>query len=202
MTEREMSLAGREAMAERDARLVAGLRERAPESASELCDRFGPKLLAFAAARFPTDRALAEDIAVACLANAAQNIRQFSPRRSTLIAWIYGIARRQIREEVRRRTRLKSVPSSAQTPLQEVADIADGTDMAASVARRLDAQRLLLRLARELSELELEVLLLDSVNELSVREIGQVVGRSERAIHSLLHRARTKARERLTYDGY
>ncbi len=202
MTEREVSLAGREGIAERDARLVAGLREAAPEAASELCDRFGPKLLAFAAARFPADRALAEDIAVASLANAAHNIRQFSPRRSTLIAWIYGIARRQIREEIRRHTRLKSVPSSAQTPLQEAADIADGTDLAASVARRLDAQRLLLRLAGELSEVELEVLLLDSVKELSVREIGQVVGRSERAIHSLLHRARTKARERLTPDEY
>jgi RNA polymerase sigma-70 factor (ECF subfamily) len=202
VTEREMSLAGREAIAERDARLVAGLREGAPEAASELCGRFGPKLLAFAAARFPADKAVAEDIAVASLAYAAHNVRQFNPRRSTLLAWIYGIARRQIREEIRRRTRLKSVPSSAQTPLEEVAGVADGTDVAASVARRLDAQRLLVQLARELSEIELEVLLLDSVHELSVREIGQVVGRSERAIHSLLHRARTKARERLTQDGY
>jgi DNA-directed RNA polymerase specialized sigma24 family protein len=41
------------------------------------------------------------------------------------------------------------------------------------------------------------VLVLSSIEELSVKEIGRVVGRSERAVHSLLHRAKAKARERL-----
>lgn len=200
MSECEANPTGQGAVGDRDAELAAGLQAGAPEAAAQLCDRFGPRLLAFAAARFPADRAQAEDVAVESLASAACNIRQFDPRRSTLTAWIYGIARRQIREEVRRRTRLKSVPSSAQTSLEEAADVPDGQDVALLVATRLDAQRFLQQLAAELSELELEALLLDCVNGLSIREIAHVVGRSERAIHSLLHRARTKARERLIHD--
>jgi len=38
------------------------------------------------------------------------------------------------------------------------------------------------------------------VEELSAREVGQVIRRSERAVHSILHRARKKARERLVGD--
>jgi RNA polymerase sigma-70 factor, ECF subfamily len=199
--EREAEVAGKGVVNDRDASLAAGLKAGAPEAAAQLCERYGQRLLTFAAARFPADRAQAEDIAVASLAAAAHNISHFDSRRSTFVAWMYGIARRQIREEVRRRTRLKSVPSSAQVPLEESAEVPDASDVALSVASRLDAQRFLYQLAMALSELEFEVLLLDCVNGLSAREIAHVVGRSERAVHSLLHRARTKARERSVHDG-
>ncbi|NIR01695.1 MAG: hypothetical protein GTN78_16095 [Gemmatimonadales bacterium] len=72
--------------------------------------------------------------------------------------------------------------------------------MAADVVERVNAQRQVLLLADALSSLEFDVLVLNSLDELSAREIGQIVGRSERAVHSLLHRARTKARERLVRD--
>ncbi len=185
---------------DRDRELVKGLLEARPEAGVELCDRFGPKLLAFVAARFPYDRSVAEDITVQALANAAHHIKQFNPRRASFAAWLYGIARRQIREEVRRRTRHKAVPPGAAVPLEEAADLPCGEELAEAVASRVDAQALLARLAQELSELELEVLLLDCLDELSVREIGQAVGRSERAIHSLLYRAKAKARERMSHD--
>ena len=45
------------------------------------------------------------------------------------------------------------------------------------------------------------VLVLQGAYELTAREIGHVLGRSERAINSLLHRARVKAREGLRNDG-
>ncbi len=51
-----------------------------------------------------------------------------------------------------------------------------------------------------LSDLELEALILSGVQELSVREIGQILHRSEAAVHSLLHRAAEKARERWAQD--
>jgi len=94
-----------------DVALRRGLLEMAPRAACELCERFGPKLLAFAASRFPGDQQSAEDVMVQSLANAARNVRGFDPRKSTFAAWLYGIARRQIRDELRTRTRLKSVPA-------------------------------------------------------------------------------------------
>jgi len=57
------------------------------------------------------------------------------------------------------------------------------------------------RLRERLSQPELEVLLLFSVERLSEREIAHVVRRSERAVHSLLHQAKRKAREVLSADG-
>jgi len=66
---------------------------------------------------------------------------------------------------------------------------------------REEAERTMARLRGALSQPELEVLLLFSVERLSEREIAQVVGRSERAVHTLLQQARQKAREALGTDG-
>ncbi|UCC68023.1 MAG: hypothetical protein JSV79_13085 [Armatimonadota bacterium] len=60
-----------------------------------------------------------------------------------------------------------------------------------------DAKRTMARLRERLSQPELEVLLLFSVERLSEREIAQVVRRPERAVHCILQRARRKAREAL-----
>ncbi len=87
------------------------------------------------------------------------------------------------------------MPGSAQVPLDSTEELSDGEDMAARSAARLDAQRQVARLAALLSRLEFDVLFLNSVEQLSAGEIGQIVGRSKRAVHSILHRARTKARE-------
>lgn len=184
-----------------EAALLRGLREGRPEAAGELYDRFSPSLLAFALAWFPEDRQLAEDVVVQSFANAMRHLRQYDPRRASLLTWLCAIARRQIRDELRLRARRKSLPASAQASLEAAAGIADGHDLAEGVAAQVDAQRFLSRLAAELSTLEYEVLILHSLDQLSAPEIGRVVGRSERAVHSLLHRAKTKARERLVPDA-
>jgi RNA polymerase sigma-70 factor (ECF subfamily) len=185
---------------ESDAILVQGLREATPESARVLLERFGPKLFAFAAARFPGDRELAQDLMIQSVADAARNIRRYDAGKATFATWLYAIMRGQIIDELRRRKRRKAVPTSAQSPIEMLSDTSDGHDMAADAVERVHAQRQVEVLAATLSSLELDVLVLNSLDRLSARQIGQVVGRSERAVHSLLHRARMKARERLVRD--
>jgi len=185
---------------ERDAALLRGLRERAPDACAELYDRFAAKIQRFAASRLNADVQLAEDIVVQTMVDAVRDIARFDGRKSSLSAWLYGIARRRVQAEVRCQSRLKSVPAVAQVPLEEVSEQADGQDMASHLAARIDAQRKVAALASILSDSEMEVLILQSVDELSLKEIGQVMGRSERAVHSLLCRARQKARERLAQD--
>jgi RNA polymerase sigma-70 factor (ECF subfamily) len=180
-----------------EAALLRGLREAAPDACGQFYDRFAPRIQRFAVARFPRDPDSSEDVVVQTLVDAVRDIRRFNPRKSSLSAWLYGIARRRIQAEVRQRTRLKSVPASAQIPLEGASEISAGEDMASALAARLDAQRQIAALAGTLSDFEMDVLTLRSIDELSLKEIGQVVGRSERAVHSLLHRARQKARERL-----
>ena len=200
MAESELTAPGVISAGMNEDALVQGLREGAPEASSELCRRFGPTLHRFAAARLGWEAELAEDIAIQALADGVRNIRRFNPRKATLAAWLYGIARRKIVGERRMRGRLKSAPASAQVPLEDAADVPTEGDVAERLPGRVDAQRQVAEVAAVLSDIEFEVLGLNCIDQLSAREIGQIVGRSERAIHSLLHRARAKARERLMRD--
>jgi RNA polymerase sigma-70 factor (ECF subfamily) len=185
-------------MQSEERRLVEGLRAAAPEAVQELSERFGPKLHWFAAARLGGDTHLAEDVMVASLVDAVRHVAGFDPRRATLTAWLYGLARRHIRGELRRQGRRKSVPAAEQVPWTDVTEMPDPGDLAERLTSRLEAQQQVAALAQVLSQVEFEVLVLQCIDELSAREIAHAVGRSERAVHSILHRARRKARERLT----
>lgn len=174
--------------------LLEGLRARDSAAYACLYDRHAGGVLRFAATRFPGDLSTAEDIVIQTFTAVVRDIRRFDNRKSTLAAWVFGIARRRIQIELRLRRRLKSVPVSTIVSLDTVAESAATHDMASHVLDRLDAQRQVAILVEILLPLELEVLSLQSINQLSAREIAHVIGRSERAVHSLLHRARTKAR--------
>ena len=183
-----------------EALLLAGLREHSPEACAELYDRFALRIHRFAATRLAGDVGTAEDVVVETMAWVVRDIRRFDPRRSTLAAWVYGIARRRVMLEIRRRKRLKSVPAEAQVSADEIGDLSGGVDVAEGTTARLEARTKVAALRRVLSQMEFDVLVLHCVEELSAREVAQVIGRSERAVHSILHRARKKARERLVGD--
>jgi RNA polymerase sigma-70 factor (ECF subfamily) len=131
------------------------------------------------ASRLSGDEQLAEEIAVQSLGAAVTTIRRFNPRKSNLRTWLYGIARRLVYVELRRQSRRKSVPPSAQVPIAELPELSDGDDMAASVTSRLEAQRQISELSRILSEAEMEVLTLHYVEQFSLEEIGRIMGANE-----------------------
>jgi len=192
---------GRVCVADDDhAGLVDGLRKGDAAACAALCEQFGRRIHRLAAAWLSGDGQLAEDVMVQTLADAARNIAHFNAKKATFAAWLHGIARRQVRLELRKQRRLKAVPPAAQVPIDSVAGVPDGRDMAEDAVERMNAQGQVADVAQVLSQIEFEVLILTCVDQLSAREIGRVVGRSERAIHSLLHRARQKARGRLMSD--
>lgn len=180
--------------------LVRALRDRLPDAYGRLYDRFAPGIRRFAAAWVAGDVQLAEEIVIDTLAGVARDIGRYNPRQATLAAWVYGIARRRIWAELRRRNRAKSVPASAQVSLEALGEAADQHDLAMETSARLDAQRMVGEVAKRLSKTEMEVLVLSCVDELSAREIGQIVRRSEGAVRAILHRARKKAREGMVCD--
>ncbi|UCC67116.1 MAG: sigma-70 family RNA polymerase sigma factor [Armatimonadota bacterium] len=183
-------------------RLVRGLHSADPAAHAELCRRFGRRLHRFAARRLRGDAELAEDIMVATLADAVRNIMGYNPRKAVFSAWLFGIARRHVTAELRRQSSRKSVPASAQVSMHSLPEQHASGDVAGDVTARMEAKRQVAMLREGLSEIEMEVLVLHCVDQLSLREIVQIVGRSERAIKSLLHRARQKARERLGADEH
>jgi len=185
---------------ETEDRLVAGLRAGEPWAHAELCRRFGPPLHRFIWNRLSGDHESAEDLMVQTLVDAARNIRRYHSREAAFAAWVFGIARRQIGLELRRRGRRKAVPEAAQVPLSQTPAESDGLNVAESVASRLDAQRRIAQLRDCLSDAEMDALKLHHLYGFTVDEIAHITGRSRRATDSLLHRARQKARERLARD--
>ncbi len=182
-----------------EAAFLRRLRDGDEGAFSQLWDRFGPRLLGYAATRLGGDEGLAEDIVAQSLAAAVRSIRSFDPNRSNLSAWVFGVARRVIQGEMRRQGRRASVPAQAEVPLAE--DLDQHVVSHLDLPSRLEAQRKVRVLAAALSEAEMEVLVLHFVDEFTVKEIAQITGRSWRAINSLLYRAKQKARERLAQDG-
>ena len=137
---------------------------------------------------------------VQTLAEATRCIGRYDTRKATFTAWLFGIARRLVQIERRRQSRRKSVPSSAQISLDQLPETLSPTDLETSLTESLEARRHVARLRDCLSEGEMEVLVLHYVHQLSVPELAVILKRSGRAVESLLHRAKTKARERLTED--
>jgi RNA polymerase sigma factor (sigma-70 family) len=200
MGEVEVARTDADAAVDADAALVKGLRARTPEACADLYDRFAPGIHRFAVARLAGDIGAAEDVVVETMVWVARDIARFNPGNSSLAAWVYGIARRRVLLEIRKRKRLKSVPREAQVSVDVIGDVGDGVDVAEGAAARLDARSKVAALRVSLAEVEFDVLVLSCVEELSAREVGQVIRRSERAVHSILHRAKKKARERLVGD--
>jgi RNA polymerase sigma-70 factor (ECF subfamily) len=180
--------------------LVRRLQQADRAAYADLCGLFGAALHRYAASRLRGDQDLAEEMVVEILADAVRNIRRFDPRKASLPAWLYGIARRHLQAEWRRQRRKRSVPADAQVPMEALADMPDGAALEAAVGAKVDAQRQVARLSHVLSDAEMELLMLSYVEEFTAREIGRIVGRSERAVETMLHRARQKARACLGDD--
>lgn len=180
--------------------LLRGLRAGSSQARATLYDQLAPGIHRFAISCLSGDAEAAEDLVVETLAHAARGIARFDPQKSSLSAWIYGIARHRVQAELRWYRRLKSVPAWAQVSFEDLSELADSHDLGARTAARLDAQRRVAELPGLLSDDETELLTLSAIEELPVREIGRVVGRSEQATQMLLHRARQKAR-RTSIEG-
>ena len=112
--------------------------------------------------------------------------------------WLCGIARRCLTEFFRRQGREKRIPPHQvvaldEETLQGVLGFEAGSFPMEEAIHRVDAARLAEVMMVPLNEDEREVLLLRYVEEFSVREIAVLWQRTEKAIESLLTRARKKA---------
>ncbi len=174
--------------------LLRGLRAGHSHAWSRLYDQLAPGIHRFAASCLSGDAEAAEDVVVETLAVAARDMSRFDPERSSLSAWIYGIARHRVQAELRWCARRKSIPAWAQVSFEDLSELADSHDLGARTAARLDAQRRVEELTGLVSDSEMEVLDLSAVEELPREEIGRVIGRSEQAARALLKRAKQKVR--------
>ena len=109
---------------------------------------------------------------------------------STFKVWLYAIARNVIANERRRERR------HPQDPIDLALGLQAADDPASTVETRLEAERAL-QAVMELPPERRQALILRFVNELSAREIGELMGKSEGAVRVLIHRALASVRRRL-----
>ena len=109
---------------------------------------------------------------------------------STFKVWLYAIARNLIANERRRELR------HPQDPIELALGLRAPDDPASAVETRLEAERAL-QAVMELPPERKQAVILRFVNELSAREIGEIMGKSEGAVRVLIHRALASVRRRL-----
>jgi len=132
------------------------------------------------------DTSAAEDVTATAFERAYRRRALFDLRRGTPRAWVFAIARNAALDELRRRRRTGSMSG----------EIADPTVDLAGDDDELAERRLLVRdgLAA-LDPREREVILLKFVGQLSNSELARVLGCSETAAGTRLHRAIARLRE-------
>ncbi len=109
---------------------------------------------------------------------------------STFRVWLFAIARNVITNERRHARR------HPEDPIELALDLRAVDDPAATAEMRMEAQRAL-QAVMELPPQRRQAVVLRFVNELSAREIGEIMGKSEGAVRVLIHRALLSVRRRL-----
>jgi len=139
------------------------------------------------------DPHVAEDITAMTFLKALAALPRFREQgeglESTFKVWLYAIARNVISNERRRHRR------HPEDPIELALDLRAPDDPAATAETRLEARRALAAVM-ELPPERRQAVVLRFVNELSAREIGEIMGKSEGAVRVLIHRALVSVRRR------
>lgn len=163
------------------ARSPWSLTRKAPPDSALLREKYLTSLLAYAQRRLG-NRDDAED-AVAEVFGVAYNNLNRCPAPEWERAWLFGIARNKVADTLRKRQKRAEIPLDA---------VAEHTATLPDTALHLFLETLRPEWR--------EVLLLKYVEGLSLAEIGRMLGKSEKAVSSMLQRARAAAQEALTSE--
>lgn len=170
---------------EPEERLLIEAAQKDPSRFAELYDQNFHRVYAFVARRV-RDRAEAQDLTAHVFHQALANIAKFKWRGAPFVTWLYRIAANAIADQARRKLREAGGP----------ADPASET----SVSNELETVERRARVFREVERLpedQRRVIVLRFADEMSTREIAEVLGRTEGAVKQLQFRGLENLRTRL-----
>ena len=135
---------------------------------------------------------LAEDLTQKTVFDAVKGRNTFDPQKGELDAWLMAIGKNNLAMEMRKRAKLP-----LHTSLEQGLAVIDTQPLPDVVLQRKETAELVGRGLGEINENEKEVLEAKYIEDLSARQIAGRMKISEKAVHSLLYRARNSLREKL-----
>ncbi len=163
-----------------------------PDVWQELIEREIPRLYGLFLRSWP-NRSLAEELVQRTIFDAVRGRSGYDASRGSPEDWILGIARNNIRLEIRKRAGRPS-PNGELSCYFEAIDTRPLPDEVLERQETADMVRLALS---RLESKEQAVLEAKYIQELSAEDIARRMGMTEKAVYSLLYRARLSLRQEL-----
>jgi RNA polymerase sigma-70 factor (ECF subfamily) len=174
-----------------EARLVERAAAGDKESFRRLYDLYAPGVAAFVARRSPHDDV--DDLVAETFVRAWLALPRFEWRGTSIRAWLFRIASRQLAERARRPARREVATATVEVPPIPCFD--DG------VVDRLTAQRRITRPLASLTPSQRAVVILRYADGLDVTETAHVLGISAESVRSRAHRGLQSLRVALATSG-
>ena len=162
-----------------------------PEAFGQLYTRYVDKIYNYVYYRTGNSQD-AEDLTAKAFYQALRNVHRYVDRGLPFSAWLYRIAHNLVANWHRDRSRRQVIS------LDALALVSERPEPEARLQLEDDQQRLL-RLIRQMTDDRQQLLILKFVEQMSNREIAQIMGRTEGAIKSLYHRTLLSLRD--TWSG-
>jgi RNA polymerase sigma-70 factor (ECF subfamily) len=173
----------------KDAELLRLVQTRDRAALETLYRRCLPSVWRYVYARIGGDPHAAEDVVSETFLAAVRSAATFEPESGTVTGWLIGIARHKLADR-RRSAQLAERAAASHEPKEEAAPL-----------EAVDAREQVLVTLERLDDEERQVLEWKYLDELSVAEIAQRLGRTEKAVEALLYRARRSFRQMLAAHG-
>lgn len=158
----------------------------------EVYDGFVKKIYDYAFFRVK-DRQRAEDIVADTFMKALEHVHTYDESKGAATAWLYRIARNTLVDQYRNAKKTTQFP--------EDFDIADRSDLKAHIENKDMLQKIEQALGK-LSDKEQEIITLRIWDELSYKEIAEILGKSEASLKMAASRALRSLRKELPLGVY
>lgn len=182
-----------------DADLVRGLREHDPAEFRRACDHYLPSLWRYVSTRVDGDPHLAEDIVaetmlafIQAVDRSCEEVPITNPG-----AWLRTVANNKVQDYLRATVRIRRLIDEARHITPEATQEGDPAKHSEREEQRAEVRSAM----DQLPEQYRTALEWKYIDKLSVREIAQRWGVKEKAVESILFRARNELRERLKKKG-
>ena len=158
----------------------------------EFVDREIPRLYGLFKGRWP-NRSLAEELLQKTVFDAVRGRGSYDPSKGCPEDWIFGIARNNIRLEIRRRASRPSINGE----ISRYFEAMDTKLLPDEVLERDELNAIVHSALSKLESKEKAVLVARYIEELSANDIARQMDMTEKAVYSLLYRAKISLRREL-----